>query len=349
MKNKIIILLALLAIATVSVFVLPDSTKLVSSSGFYRHFPPNLLSESRQYELGNPFYYIAGYTSKAVSLANRQHVDSVGRMTLELDDLTQTALPLPKDKKLVWSAARIRVDSPMVYFTEHINRYFFNSIWGAGQRSKSGFIALRNSQQLLPISARRIVSKVYDPALSQNILQTVDLEDAEPKRSARYILEKQVDGVFCTDGVLRYDPGSGLLLYVYHYRNRFVLLDQNLKALLSGKTIDTTAHVNFSVGSFSKNATMISSFSTPPKLVNSNAFFNSQYIFVVSALISENEKPSDFRKTSVIDIYRIDGDYLYSVKVPDLKGEKVRDFIVSGDRLVLLYKSTLLSYKLRLP
>ncbi len=348
MKNKIILLLALLAIGTVSVFVLPDSTQLVSSSGFYRHFPPNLLSESKLYELGNPFYYIAGYTSKAVFLANRQHLDSVGRMTLELDDLTQTALPLPKDKKLVWSAVRIRVDSPMVYFTEHISRYFFSSIWGAGQRSKSGFIDLK-PQQLLPISVRRIVSKVYDPTLSQNVLQTVDLEDTRRARPARYILEKQVDGVFCTDGVLRYDPGSGLLLYVYHYRNRFLLLDQNLKALLVGKTIDTTGHVNFSVGSFSKNATMISSFSTPPKLVNSNAFFNSQYIFVVSALISENENPSDFRKTSVIDIYRIDGDYLYSVKVPDLKEEKVRDFIVSGDRLVLLYKSTLLSYKLRLP
>lgn len=204
-------------------------------------------------------------------------------------------------------------------------------------------------QQLLPTSLGHIVSKTYDTTLSQNVLQL--LKTTPPTKAlATHTLDKQLDGVFCTDGILRYDAGSKRLLYVYYYRNKFVLLDEKLNTQLVGKTIDTTDHVNFSVGSITEDNRVTSSFSTPPRLVNRNAFFNGQWIFVHSALISDNENISDFRKTSVIDIYQVsNGKYLYSVKVPDLKGSKIRDFIVSGNRLLLLYDSALHSYKIRLP
>lgn len=335
---------------TAGVFFLPDSSGLGGAGGFYRHYPPNLLSESWYLNLTDPTQYIAGYSPSSVFLAGRQKADSITRIELRSAASAGYVIPVPTDRKLVWSAARIRIDSPYIYLTEHISRYYSARRWGAAMPIQSDQGGLQGIQQLLSLSPYRIAVRTYDTTRLQNVLQVLNTDHRPVSPDGVYVPDKQRDGVFCTDGILKYDSESALVLYVYNYRNRFVLLDTTLKVRLTATTIDTTDQVNFTVGSFTDKNTVTSSFSSPPRMVNKNAFFNNSFIFIHSALMSDNEKPSDFRRTSVLDIYRVaDGKYVYSVKVPDDKGEKVRDFIVSGDRLLLLYGSGMICYRIALP
>jgi hypothetical protein len=57
-----------------------------------------------------------------------------------------------------------------------------------------------------------------------------------PKVSLNHeLLEKQVDGVFDTDGQLLRDDITGELVYIYFYRNEFMVMDSNLVKLKDSK------------------------------------------------------------------------------------------------------------------
>ncbi|MCG1037959.1 hypothetical protein KI686_16295, partial [Polaribacter sp. DS7-9] len=56
---------------------------------------------------------------------------------------------------------------------------------------------------------------------------------------APHILEKQIDGLFCTDGMLHYNRKRHQLIYLYYYRNQYILMDTLLNIVHKGNTIDT--------------------------------------------------------------------------------------------------------------
>src|SRR5690606_29648613 len=100
------------------------------------------------------------------------------------------------------------------------------------------------------------------------------------------ILEKQIDGSFCVDGDLLYNPNTNSLVYVYRYRNQFMHLDTTLNTLFKGYTIDTISKVKIKV-SEAKTANGIKFIlSSPPLIVNKKSYASGNYLFIHSNIKS---------------------------------------------------------------
>ncbi|WP_431244488.1 hypothetical protein ACQ9BO_09335 [Flavobacterium sp. P21] len=81
--------------------------------------------------------------------------------------------------------------------------------------------------------------------------------------------QKQLDGVFDTDGRLLYDETTQKIVYVYFYRNQFIAAGKDAELISRSRTIDTTSHARLKV-SYVKNSTE-RKMSAPPYIVNAGA------------------------------------------------------------------------------
>lgn len=156
------------------------------------------------------------------------------------------------------------------------------------------------------------------------------------------LLEKQLDGLFCTDGMLRYDEETHQVVYTYFYRNEFICADTTLTLHYRGHTIDTTSRAHISVKSHDGKRTL----SSPPHIVNRLATTYQGKLFVNSNLIADNEQPAQFSNADVIDIYNLStGEYGFSFYLPRYSGGRITRFILFEDGLYALYPDALVTYK----
>lgn len=150
------------------------------------------------------------------------------------------------------------------------------------------------------------------------------------------LLAKQVDGLFCTDGMMHFNHDLNMLVYLYFYRNQFICMDTSLNLRYRGKTIDTVSHAQIKVASIRSDNSI--TLAAPPLMVNKKSATSGQYLFVNSALQAKNETAEAFNTASVIDVYDLrNGIYQFSFYLFDFNEEKLREFKVAGDKLVALY------------
>ncbi len=92
----------------------------------------------------------------------------------------------------------------------------------------------------ISLTSNNFAFRKYDQILKQNILAKNSFNPgSSPVIESKDLLQKQVDGIFCTDGMMSYCKKSGKLIYVYYYRNQFICADSNLHLIYRGNTIDT--------------------------------------------------------------------------------------------------------------
>ena len=162
------------------------------------------------------------------------------------------------------------------------------------------------------------------------------------------ILTKQIDGLFCTDGTLNYDPGTQQLIYTYYYRNEYILLDKDLNIVTRGHTIDTTstAHIKVAKINSDKSVTLAS----PPEFVNLRSSLSGNWLFIQSPVKAINDLENEFAKNSTIDIYSVGDDkYRYSIYIPDINRKKISAFEVHGKNLYVIQDKFLTIFQLNLP
>src|SRR5690606_29416542 len=161
------------------------------------------------------------------------------------------------------------------------------------------------------------------------------------------LLEKQVDGVFCTDGTLLCDQERSSLIYLYRYRNEYLVMDTNLNQYTTGHTIDTNSFAKVKVGILNDGQTR--KLAALPLTVNATGTINGDWLFVQSAVLARNERPTSHDKATVIDAYRISSQsYQFSFYIYDYAGkEKLRQLDISSAGLVARFDTHITIYELR--
>ena len=162
------------------------------------------------------------------------------------------------------------------------------------------------------------------------------------------ILTKQIDGLFCTDGVLNYDHGTQKLVYTYYYRNEYILLDKDLNIIKTGHTIDTTnaAHIKVAKINSDKSVTL----AAPPEFVNLRSSLSGNWLFIHSPVKAINEQENEFANNSVIDVYTVSNDkYRFSIHIPDLNHKKISALQVRETNLYVIQDKFLTIFRLNLP
>ncbi|KAA2239221.1 hypothetical protein F0L74_23735 [Chitinophaga agrisoli] len=334
-RKRLLLALAsfLLSIAAVWLLYIASDKINHRPNGFIRLVPPHMATPAKLLNIRYNSYYIAGATATHIYLGNATAATLLLRMNYDLSDTAYLRLTMSPGTSLQ-GPAMVSVDTPDVYMMEGTQGALLHASLNdlTLHRLPDGKRQFFNAR---PLSGASFILRMYDSAWHQNILakRTLDTSYLLPRTP---VLEKQIDGVFCTDGSLLYQPGSNRLVYVYYYRNQFLCMDTNLVVQYKGRTIDTVSHANIKVASLT--ALGKTTLSTPGAVVNRMSCMDDKWVYVNSKLMANNEKKREFDKVSVVDVYSLrDGSYHFSFYLPNLENGKMRSFRVFNKTLIALY------------
>jgi hypothetical protein len=314
-------------------------------NGFIRLFPPHRVNFVNSTDLKYMGYYPAGATQTNIYLANSNATDQLIVMNYDFKDSQHIELNTPDANKLAWKTLNIAVDSPDIYMMDgftpsiiHLHFPFFS-----GERyslKRMPFISP------IPLSPSSFAMRTYDKIHRQN---TLVKETVNPLKivNSEGALQKQIDGSFCTDGMLLYNKKASRLIYIYFYRNQFVCLDTNLNILYRNNTIDTNSRAKIQLTTIFYPSGHETTMSVPPVYVNRKACTDRDWIFVNSSLLANNEEKKVFDSHSVIDVYSVqNGAYQFSFYLPDHNKKRITDFRVFNNTLVAIYENYIYTFHL---
>lgn len=222
-------------------------------------------------------------------------------------------------------------------------------------KDKSEYFKVRYPKFDLSISSspNTIFVRSFVRIKGQNRLQITKIKITDTASVlSSYILPKQIDGIFCADGRLNYDPENSRLYYMYYYRGEFLCLDTNLNLLYKAKTIDTVHVAKLGIKYYKESstpskATLKRTVTGVSRLVNHYFNVGNNNIYILSALKADNQSATDFLAKNTIDVYSAGhGNYLYSFDIPKYRETKLREFRIKGNNFYAFYKNNLVWYSL---
>lgn len=337
MKTKIIILSLLASLSVLLVMMLSLHSKALrpALNGFDRVVVGEL-NVIGEIIIADESSYFAGVSKKTIWLGD--HRDPLKLIAIALDDGTRS------DHQILMSnpvrASRIMVDSAHFYLADLTQYKIYKgstNSWALADPIYQGtlfseFMPLGNSSMFM----RTILDDEFELIKKTQPDKTIENRD---------VLQKQIDGLFCVDGALRYDKHTHRLVYVYFHRNEFICLDTALQIVFRGSTIDTTRVAKMRVADLTSRHA--SSLASPAYLVNRKVIVADSTLYINSLLKGDNESAAAFGNASAIDMYALsNGKYIGSFYLPYYKGKRARHFTIMGKRLLSLHDGHLLIYSL---
>ncbi|HEY0740319.1 MAG TPA: hypothetical protein VGD40_02620 [Chryseosolibacter sp.] len=312
-------------------------------NGFVRQIPPHVAEVQGSIDLGFNSYYLAGASGTTAFLGNTTaplHMLKVDVTALDTQHC-RIQINLP-DLSTLWFL-KLRVDSTQFYLADGtVPVIYSGSIHDLKARRTSFDQAFFVDFQ--PVSQDRIVMRSAMAGTAEYEL-AIQTETERNVRIQKDVLEKQVDGHFCVDGMLHFSRSLARLVYVYYYRNQYIVTDTSLNVIGRTTTIDTVSKAKIALGHISSEKSV--TFSAPPVFVNKQSAVDGKFLYIHSPAMAENEVAEPFQRVSVIDVYNLETNrYVFSFYLPHHQGKEVRDLVVRGGILTTLSGSSLVTYKL---
>lgn len=304
---------------------------------FTRRFSQDSIRQVSTLALDGDSYYIAGTADGRIYLGNRKDPRRLLSVSTRLNDLQHIRLTIEEDENVSFEVPYVQIDSPFFYIKDGNMPGFFKGelhCWHAEKLIDHTPYFI----QAVPVGrcgiAIRSVVGTYGSNEMRNMLGRIAVDTPHVKMNPD-ALEGQADHYYSTMGILMYNREFGRLVYLYHYRNQYLVLDTALNVLDIGHTIDPVSEAQVKPMMVTDTTMTLAS---PPALVNRNAQIYGESLFVHSNLMAQNETRRLFDRASVIDVYDIHRKaYLFSFYVPDYDNTKMESFRILKDRMIALY------------
>ena len=339
---RIFVVVLCSAIAIAMLFVLSEDM-IRKRNNFTRRFPQHPAVQGTELDLKANYYYIAGTDSDYIYLGNIRSATTVTAISKDLKNRKDHLIVVP-DPDRKFRSLTVLVEAGRFYLYDGTQSFVYSgstadwkaSLWTIGQAYFNFF---------RPIDDGRAVLRSISSATHQVVLGTLGKNSSEPLRLNDKILTKQVDGSFDTDGFLLYNSQLQKVVYLYAYRNEYIITDPWLQGNVSGRTIDTNRIAKIKVGYVpSLQAHKLAS---PGRVVNRLAATYGRYLYVNSTLIGKYEERAMWDQASIIDVYDLTNrNYVLSFYLYDEDGAKVKDFIVTENDIFVLAGHYLVSYQI---
>lgn len=312
-------------------------------NGFERKFSSVRPVNKRVLDLDYNSYYLAGTSEDRIYLGNFKVPHFLLETDYFLTDSQYVQLAIPTDKKLAWKLLKMEIDSPHVYIYERLTPTVFHGMLPELDYKRSHLNGLSFSK-MVPITPKKVVIRKYDPNERQTELKLTSMNPSTQKPLS-HTLQKQIDGIFCVDGLLTFNKELNQVIYVYFYRNQFLGLDTLMNVLYHGNTIDTVTQADIQYETIaSENKHSLKKRKTVNKMVST---FGDK-LYIRSGLKADNESLESYKANAVIDVYSLrNQEYLYSFYIPGFKNEKLYEFVVHDNKLVAIYTQYLVVYDLQ--
>lgn len=303
---------------------------------FKRLFPSHVLMNETLTNLNLNSYYIAGKADGIIYLGNYTAPVYVTEFNLNSDSIKQYRLKLPQPGLLKTEAFSLAVDSPNYFLSNGDRSLIFRSNSLSGELRKIDGLYLPAFFNFWPLSEYSGLIKTYNKQIESCTISKL-IYSPYSLRENKAILKKQVDGIFDTDGMMQYEKKHQELVYMYYYRNQFIVMDSDCHLIYRGKTLDSNSTVKFRIASYNNDKTTI--IAAPQQISNKRLVLYRGMIFIQSGLISLTEPINILNSYAVIDVYDLtDGHYRFSFYIPEHDEKPVRDFTVQNDHLIFSFR-----------
>lgn len=334
-------LIAAIAIGIVVLLFIASEEIIHHRNNFVRRFSDQV-EKNYEIDLKSKSYYFAGESGDSIYLGNYDgplYIAAVDKK-LQLQKMQLRTMKIDR-MELPFRSVELRIRPPYVFLVDGTVPCIFR-----------GELKSLNAKYIMKPPAKFSRAVVVDSVtiayrtrnnVGENILGLSKLSGGNIVNPR--LLQKQIDGNFDVDGSLYYDQKLKKLIYVYLYRNQYIVANPDLSLDYRGNTIDTVSTAQIKVAYIkSHNAKKMAA---PPLSVNQTAAVNNGLLFVNSNLIGQYEDIGIWDKASIIDVYNLkDRSYIASLYIYDIQKKKLRALYASGNNLYAIIGNTLVSYKL---
>jgi len=325
-------------------FVMLACAPVEHTVSFDRKFEVNAFQHLKSIPVEDGHYYQAGISEHFLYLVHdsdplriivlNNQLESQDTATVVFDALT-CSIP---EKPL------IHIDSPFFYVTDRLS----SCVWKGDLNTWRAQALISNVPPVMQsvcvgkntFAMHLLMGKGLNPVM-ENVLALVSRRT--PLVSLHHeLLEEQMDGLYSTDGLLRYSRLLHQVIYIYFFRNEYVVMDTSLQLLARRHTIDTVSIADIHPVQLSRTSY---SMTAPPLVVNQMARVINKHLFIHSLIRAGNEDDSA-NDSAIIDVYDLTkAHYVSSFYIPD--AQSLRNFFIYGNKLVVAYDDRLDGYKLK--
>ncbi|MEZ7497851.1 hypothetical protein QO200_03775 [Flavobacterium sp. Arc3] len=311
-------------------------------NNFVRRFPGDAVKVD-EIDLKFSSYYFAGSANDQIYLGNY----TAPLLVTKLDTVLQKKKEFkihPNRTNFLFQSVQVRILPPYFYLIDgSVPVIFKGKIKDWNAYVKWNGATTFSHYQL--IDSLTLAFRSNNTRKGESILGSLYFGDKSKAHFNANLLQKQIDGIFDVDGMLHYDKDLQKLLYIYLYRNQFIVADKALNLNYRGKTVDTISKAQIKVANVASRQER--KLATPPLVVNKTSAVCKNLLFVNSALLGKYEPTEMWKEASIIDIYNLNTNtYQGSFYIYNIKKEKLKNFFVLDDNFYGFVGHYLVHYKL---
>jgi len=313
-----------------------------SENNFTRRFLPHPITDETIIDLNASSFYFAGYHGDTVFLGNREAPLLMATLAPHEAKAKIDTLKI-SDDQLPFKKIELSVSYPYFSLSDGTVPVILQGQFPDLQAAKVDFKPPFFSQ-IKMTSAHQYLFRATLTEGKKSVLGSINTETGRTELNDQ-ILEKQIDGLFDTDGQLSYDAVSKKAVYTYLYRNQYIVSDNLLLNKKEAKTIDTVRTARITLRKMSDGKTKMSA---PPVEVNLFQAAFAGYLYNVSALRGQFESRSRWNNSRVVDVYDYNNQtYQYSFYIKNRQENKARSILITRQYLYALTGNELIRYQRR--
>lgn len=342
-KLILLVFLSIFAVGIVVGLFVKSEQIIHQENNFVRRYPPHLYDKVGQLDLKYAGSYFAGVADDTIYLGNYHSPLTIVAISSDLKGSKEHKIRL-SNYDLPYRAATVRVLKPYFFLTDGTVPCLFKgqiSSWDANQIN----IPTKRFSAFEPTDSMTAVIRSRKPQKNESRLGLLTFSRNDSKIYWNdQLLQKQIDGVFDCDGMLRYNDDMKKSIYTYYYRNQFIVADKYLKTAYRGNTIDTTTKANIKIAVLKNGDKKLS---VPGLMVNNLTATTDDKLFVNSNLRAHYESLKMWQQALAIDVYNLDTKaYEYSFYVYRHNNEKPLAMFAAKDIVYFLFSRTIVAYRI---
>lgn len=196
------------------------------------------------------------------------------------------------------------------------------------------------------IDSVHIAFRTQNEKSGENILGIFSFKNGLQSSLNGSLLEKQIDGFFDTDGMMNYSVDNKIFIYLYYYRNEFIVTDDKLQLRFRGNTIDTNKTAKLKPVFIKEIGRR--KLASPDYIVNRLSTVRRDQLFVNSMLSGRYEDKQMWKTTSIVDVYDLSSKtYISSFYIYNANDGRMRDMLVVDNNVYVIAGTELCRYTLQ--
>jgi uncharacterized membrane protein YphA (DoxX/SURF4 family) len=344
LNNRILVRISLLVLGSVSVITglfLFSEDIMQKENPFIRRFPQASAAKVASIDLRNPSYYVAGTDKTNIYLADRLAPLQILEIDSNLKNKKKYTIQLDREN-FNFKTVEIRVNAPYFYVIDGTVPVIYRGLisdWRAKVMMEKQFYF----SDIVFINDKHLAFRTQKPPTGENNLGIANNYENPKIKYNPQVLQKQMDGIFDTDGTLQYSVTLHKLIYTYYYRNQYIITNENLTVEHRANTIDTTTKAKLKVVKMKQSGDI--KLAAPPFMVNRHTTVRGNLLFINSLLRGRYEEIDVWKYASVVDVYDLSKrTYLLSFYVYDEEAGRMKNFFAADSAMYIVSGHYLLKY-----